>query len=200
MEERGAPDFSGRSCTRVCSSQRRRGLWQGLAQRRQSVRIFRAGHDRRRDHVEGSHRRRLRQARVERRSSLHYFRDRLLKPARRAGSARARHDDPPMNSESRNRTRLAATVRVGQELPELVKEPTTRQLVQYAGAQGDFYEIHYDQDYARSVGLPGVILHGLLKAAFLAQLVTDWIGDEATLKTFGVSYRGIDVPAHPYRC
>ena len=89
---------------------------------------------------------------------------------------------------------------VGQELPELVKHPTTRQLVQYAGAQGDFYEIHYDQDYARSVGLPGVILHGLLKAAFLGQLVTDWLGDRGTLKTFEVSYRGIDTPAHPYRC
>lgn len=91
-------------------------------------------------------------------------------------------------------------VTAGQELPELVKNPTTRQLVQYAGAQGDFYEIHYDKDYARGVGLPGVILHGLLKAAFLGQLVTDWIGDEATLKTFEVSYRGIDEPAHPYRC
>jgi acyl dehydratase len=91
-------------------------------------------------------------------------------------------------------------VRVGQELPELVKHPTTRQLVQYAGAQGDFYEIHYDQAYAKSVGLPGVILHGLLKAAFLGQLVTDWIGDEANLKTFEVSYRGIDEPGRPYRC
>ena len=57
-------------------------------------------------------------------------------------------------------------VNAGDEIPELVKHPTTRQLVQYAGAQGDFYEIHYDQEYARSVGLPGVILHGLLKAAF----------------------------------
>ena len=105
-----------------------------------------------------------------------------------------------MNSESPKRTRLAANVEVGQELPDLVKHPTTRQLVQYAGAQGDFYEIHYDQAYARSVGLPGVILHGLLKAAFLGQLVTDWIGDQATLKAFEVSYRGIDVPGRPYRC
>jgi acyl dehydratase len=92
------------------------------------------------------------------------------------------------------------TVKVGDELPELVKHPTTRQLVQYAGAQGDFYEIHYDQAYARSVALPGVILHGLLKAAFLGQLVTDWLGDRGTLKTFEVSYRGIDVPGRPYRC
>lgn len=88
----------------------------------------------------------------------------------------------------------------GDELPELIKHPTTRQLVQYAGAQGDFYEIHYDQDYARGVGLPGVILHGLLKAAFLGQLVTDWLGERGTLKSFEVSYRGIDVPGRPYRC
>ena len=89
---------------------------------------------------------------------------------------------------------------VGDELPDLVKHPTTRQLVQYAGAQGDFYEIHYDQAYAQSVGLPGVILHGLLKAAFLGQLVTDWLGDRGTLKSFEVSYRGVDQPARPYRC
>ncbi len=89
---------------------------------------------------------------------------------------------------------------VGEQLPDLVKHPTTRQLVQYAGAQGDFYEIHYDQAFAKGVGLPGVILHGLLKAGFLAQLVTDWLGDRGTLKSFEVSYRGIDVPGRPYRC
>jgi hydroxyacyl-ACP dehydratase HTD2-like protein with hotdog domain len=89
---------------------------------------------------------------------------------------------------------------VNEALPELVKHPTTRQLVQYAGAQGDFYEIHYDQAFAVNVGLPGVILHGLLKAAFLGQLVTDWLGDRGTLKTFEVSYRGTDQPGRPYRC
>jgi acyl dehydratase len=92
------------------------------------------------------------------------------------------------------------SVKVGDEIPELVKHPTTRQLVQYAGASGDFYEIHYDQEFARSVALPGVILHGLLKAGYLGQLLTDWLGDRGTLKTFEVSYRGIDVPGKPYRC
>lgn len=91
-------------------------------------------------------------------------------------------------------------MKVGDALPELIKNPTTRQLVQYAGAQGDFYEIHYDEDFARSVGLPGVILHGLLKAAWLGQLVTDWLGDAGTLKNFEVSYRGTDVPGRPYTC
>lgn len=95
---------------------------------------------------------------------------------------------------------MSVTLKAGEEIPELVKDPTTRQLVQYAGASGDFYEIHYDQDFARSVSLPGVILHGLLKAGYLGQLLTDWVGDRGTLKTFEVSYRGIDVPGEPYRC
>jgi hydroxyacyl-ACP dehydratase HTD2-like protein with hotdog domain len=92
------------------------------------------------------------------------------------------------------------SVEVGEEIPDLVKHPTTRQLVQYAGASGDFYEIHYDQEFARSVALPGVILHGLLKAGYLGQLLTDWLGDRGTLKTLDVSYRGLDVPGRPYRC
>src|SRR5258708_23132338 len=89
---------------------------------------------------------------------------------------------------------------VGDFLPVLVKHPTTRQLVQYAGAQGDFYEIHYDQAYAQSVGLPGVILHGLLKAGFLGQLVTDWLRDRGTLNSFEVTSRGPDQPGRPYLC
>ncbi|MDQ6774474.1 MAG: dehydratase [Candidatus Dormibacteraeota bacterium] len=90
-------------------------------------------------------------------------------------------------------------VSAGQELPDLVKEPTTQQLVKYAGASGDFYQIHYDQDFARSTGLPGVILHGLLKTAFLGELVTSWLGEEGTLETFEVSYRGLDVPGQSCR-
>ena len=81
----------------------------------------------------------------------------------------------------------------GAHVPTLVKIPTTRQLAQYAGASGDFYEIHYDQEYARSVGLPDVIVHGALKSAFLAQMLTDWIGDRGVLKTLSVQYRGMDV-------
>ena len=82
----------------------------------------------------------------------------------------------------------------GMEIPPVVKHPTTRQLVMYAGASGDFYEIHYDQDYARGNGLPNVIIHGALKSAWLGQLMTDWIGDGGTLKKLSVQYRGMDVP------
>ena len=83
----------------------------------------------------------------------------------------------------------------GTELPALVKEPTTRQLVMYAGASGDFYEIHYDKDFAAEQGLPGVILHGALKSAYLGQLVTDWAGAEGRLLSLSVRYREMDVPA-----
>ena len=82
----------------------------------------------------------------------------------------------------------------GTEMPPLVKNPTTRQLVQYAGSSGDFYEIHYDKDFAQGTGLDGVIIHGALKNAFLAQLMTDWIGEHGTLKRLDAQYRGMDVP------
>ena len=77
-------------------------------------------------------------------------------------------------------------VEVGMEIPPLVKNPTTRQLVKWAGASGDFYEIHYDKDFATAAGLPGVIVHGRLKSAFLGQLLTDWIGEEGTVEKMAV--------------
>ena len=48
----------------------------------------------------------------------------------------------------------------GMEIPPLEKQPTTQQLVKYAGASGDFYQIHYDTAFAQSTGLSGVIIHG----------------------------------------
>ena len=50
-------------------------------------------------------------------------------------------------------------VREGMALPDLVKNPSTQQLVKYAGASGDYYQIHYDQTYARNNDLEDVILH-----------------------------------------
>ncbi len=85
-------------------------------------------------------------------------------------------------------------VEVGSALPSLEKNPTTRQLVQYAGASGDFYQIHYDKDFAMANKLPGVILHGALKNAFLGQLVTDFAGESGWLRKLTVQYRGMDEP------
>lgn len=85
-------------------------------------------------------------------------------------------------------------VEVGSQLPSLEKNPTTRQLVQYAGASGDFYQIHYDKDFAVANKLPGVILHGALKNAFLGQLMTDFAGELGWLRKLTVQYRGMDAP------
>ena len=80
----------------------------------------------------------------------------------------------------------------GAEIPALVKYPTTMQLVKYAGASGDFYQIHYDKDFAVASGLPGVIVHGWLALAFLGQMLTDFLGDNGTLVKLNGSYRGIN--------
>ncbi|MFC1909798.1 MaoC/PaaZ C-terminal domain-containing protein [Chloroflexota bacterium] len=73
-------------------------------------------------------------------------------------------------------------IKESDELPVLVKHPTPRQLVMWAGASGDLYEIHYDKDFALSKGLKGIIVHGDLTASFLAQLLTDWMGEAGRLK------------------
>jgi acyl dehydratase len=91
-------------------------------------------------------------------------------------------------------------VEVGQEIPSLEKDPTTQQLVRYAGASGDFYQIHYDKDFALANGLPGVILHGALKNAFLGQLMTDFAGEHGRLKKLAAQYRGMDQPGSKILC
>ena len=85
-------------------------------------------------------------------------------------------------------------VEVGTEIGPLEKNPTTQQLVRYAGASGDFYQIHYDKDFAMGNNLPGVILHGALKNAFLGHLMTDFAGELGWLRKLGVQYRGMDQP------
>jgi len=87
----------------------------------------------------------------------------------------------------------------GMQIPTLVKTPTTRQLVKWAGASGDYNEIHYDKDAAQRQGLPGVIVHGWLTYSFLSQMITDWIGD-GKLKKISASFRGIQLVGQDVVC
>ena len=91
-------------------------------------------------------------------------------------------------------------IMVGSEITSLVKQPTTRQLVRWAGASGDYYEIHYDKDFAQSNGLPGIIVHGQLAYGFLGQLMTDWIGEQGILRKLTCSYKGMNFPGEPLVC
>jgi hydroxyacyl-ACP dehydratase HTD2-like protein with hotdog domain len=88
----------------------------------------------------------------------------------------------------------------GQEIPSLKKNCSTQQLVQWAAASGDFYQIHYDKDFAQSTGLKGLIVHGALKNAFLGQLLHEWVGEKGQIRRFGCSYRGMDEPNQDILC
>jgi acyl dehydratase len=79
-------------------------------------------------------------------------------------------------------------VAVGDTLQSRTFPLTRRDLVQYAGASGDFNVIHWNQRIARSVGLPDVIAHGMLTMATAARLVTDWAGDPGAVVRYGVRF------------
>ena len=91
-------------------------------------------------------------------------------------------------------------VQEGQDLPTIEKNPSTQQLVHWAAASGDFYQIHYDTEFAKSTGLSGVIVHGALKHAILGRMLWEWVAYEGKIKKWGVSYRGMDVPGQEMVC
>jgi acyl dehydratase len=86
-------------------------------------------------------------------------------------------------------------VAVGTELPEQVYRVTRADLVRYAGASGDFNPIHWSDRIATSVGLPGVIAHGMFTMALAGRAVTAWTGDPAALLEYQVRFgRPVVVP------
>jgi acyl dehydratase len=67
--------------------------------------------------------------------------------------------------------------------------PLTRDsLVRYAGASGDFNPIHYRDDVAAEVGLPGVLAHGMLTMGLAVQPVVDWLGDPGKVLDYQVKF------------
>lgn len=80
------------------------------------------------------------------------------------------------------------------ELPELRVTPDRFLTHRYAGASGDFNPIHIDEDFAKSVGLPGRILHGLWSMAQVARAQTEAAGDPSALRRLTVQFRGMGVP------
>jgi acyl dehydratase len=82
----------------------------------------------------------------------------------------------------------------GDAIPELKVTPDRFLTVRYAGASGDFNPIHIDEDFARQVGLPGRILHGLWTMAQVARAQTEAAGGPAALQRLAVQFRGMGVP------
>jgi acyl dehydratase len=87
------------------------------------------------------------------------------------------------------------TIEVGAELAPQVFPISRFDLVRYAGASGDFNPIHWNERFAKSVGLPDVIAHGMFTMATAIRVVTDWIGDPAAVVEYSVRFtRPVVVP------
>jgi acyl dehydratase len=79
-------------------------------------------------------------------------------------------------------------MRAGEQLARKVFRVTRADLVRYAGASGDFNPIHWSDRFATSVGLPGVIAHGMYTMALAGRAVTEWAGDPAAVVEYGVRF------------
>ncbi|MGN9841409.1 MaoC family dehydratase [Nonomuraea sp. H19] len=93
---------------------------------------------------------------------------------------------------------MAATVKydeveVGQEIPAVDYNVRRIDLVKYAGASGDFNQIHWNERFAKMVGLPDVIAHGMYTMAQAGRFVTDWAGDPGAVVDFGVRFSSMVV-------
>jgi len=81
-----------------------------------------------------------------------------------------------------------ADVEPGTQIAPKSYRVTRLDLVKYAGASGDFNPIHWSERIARSVGLPGVIAHGMYTMAQAGKFVADWAGDPGAVTEFGVRF------------
>ena len=80
------------------------------------------------------------------------------------------------------------SIAVGDVVAERTFSLTRDSLVHYAGASGDFNPIHYRDDAAASVGLPGVLAHGMLTMGVAVQPVVDWLGPSGWVTEYGVRF------------
>ncbi|MEN9715333.1 MAG: hypothetical protein RJA35_800 [Actinomycetota bacterium] len=80
------------------------------------------------------------------------------------------------------------SLEVGQAIGSLEFLLTRDSLVRYAGASGDFNPIHYRDDVAQSVGLPGVLAHGMLTMGAAVQVAVNWIGDSGRIADYQVRF------------
>jgi acyl dehydratase len=84
-------------------------------------------------------------------------------------------------------------VEVGQVIPAVDYGVRRLNLVMYAGASGDFNQIHWNERFAKMVGLPDVIAHGMFTMAQAGRFVTDWAGDPGAVVDYGVRFSSMVV-------
>lgn len=94
----------------------------------------------------------------------------------------------PATSEGTQLTPHAQSPSVGDVIAEAEYHLTRDTLVRYAGASGDFNPIHYRDDIAAQVGLPGVLAHGMLTMGIAVQPVVDWAGGPGRVSDYQVRF------------
>jgi acyl dehydratase len=87
-------------------------------------------------------------------------------------------------------------LKAGAAIPEVRITPDKFLTARYAGASGDFNPIHIDEEFAKAVGLPGRILHGLWTMAQVARAQSEAAGSPEKLRRLSVQFRGMGVPEH----
>lgn len=93
-----------------------------------------------------------------------------------------------------------AAIEEGMPIPALVKVPTPMQLFMFSAATWNRHLIHYNTEFAASDGLANVAVHRALIGGFLAQMLTDWIGDDGDIATLEWSVRGSAAINEPLSC
>jgi acyl dehydratase len=91
-------------------------------------------------------------------------------------------------------------VKVGEEIPPLKKPITVIKMAMYAAATWDFVRYHYDDKAVRDKGYPAPFADGQMLGAFLAQMVTSWIGEAHTLRKLGFRFCAMAFPGDLLTC
>lgn len=91
-------------------------------------------------------------------------------------------------------------IEIGQEIPARTASPTSIQLFRYSSLTWNAHLIHYDKEYAKSEGYPDILVQAHLHGAFLASMLTDWIGPKGRIVNYGWSNFRFAVPGDELTC
>lgn len=92
-------------------------------------------------------------------------------------------------------------VKVGDEVPPVVKEITNKHLVMFEAASWDFAPGHYDRDYAKAQELfRDIYVDGPMVNCWFGHMLMDWIGNDGRIKKLGAQYRGTQYPGDTITC
>src|SRR5438046_7979368 len=84
-------------------------------------------------------------------------------------------------------------VKEGDQIPTVTLNCDSQRLVLWAAGSGDYYQIHYDKDFAQGTGLPDRITHGALKHALLGRMLHEWVGEKGRVQRVACQYPSMDM-------